>query len=1538
MILMLMFIVLGVLLLPSDDDKELMEDAEKEYEMNSKISVSELSSTTPAQMKKSDLAKRKRTEKKKRAIVTDEEFNQLYDSPSNNEFIRNINNDDDELKTAFITMIEEDYPKNYNDSKSMLEILWVSDNDTDNHDSIETFIVNVNNKIKSGNQIYLALDTAANRHIIKDVQLLSNYKSTLHKVIGVSGEPTQLDGVGDLKLNLLDNVGNEHSLDLKEAYGLEKCPYNLMSVDKLIDDGCIVHLDGSTHIYYLQLPQSQVKIPLEKRGRLFMIKVQSNPSDNMQLGGANHLALNSHVIENQTTSLHSTDLNHDLSYMFSGKDYGRTAPMALWHLRNRHIPISTLKQIHSHDQKALQLQLEKSKSDKVSDKDTINNDDNLEFRDDQTMVYGFQVPHEDKFKLLEKCDVCYQAKLRKRPQLKRRIFPETSLKQGYTFSTDLKSMPHKSFYGHKYVICFVEHETGLALQYVMKHKSETTSKLIAFINDCKKYNIPIAKIQSDRGTEYFEQEAVGAHYDERALHKFRDTCKKFNIIHTVTPVGDKEKFAERWIKEHSKTIDTYLWNSRLSPQFWTYAIQYSSYQANRTPRHVNGKWFKDPIQFFTGEIPRWDKWKVFGCDAFSHIPNNKHAKQPGIPTGQRSIFVGFDNDGGALLFDINKRRHIHSNNVYFNESFKNRHNALHYYDQRRALLDKDAEQPLQINDFDAVSATQVRNLYMNPAAVRAVDSQHTAADTSHSRRPEVNQNNVSIGGDEERINEKNSNDNSENNTINQNQVSHLQHTFSGSGEKELQLETAENGDNSIRPLRLLPVGNTEKWSNESRNFLRAAINGNYKVSYLQPCPKKGSSPSATRYKSYMFADNFREARELGATSADIKWDYMKGYIQFPNNESSRSGHVFSSNTSSSSSSSSHVLNATLSDGSTKPSLRQGAFNEALKTIDEEVSNQELLKLLDDRIRMIEFAESKANRLMAMSANVDPTSNFVDWHIAAEPTHYNQTQMSVCSEWKEWENAMNEEIASLKMFKVYEEISIHHVPKGRQILGCKWVYKRKRDKDGNVVRYRARVVALGFRQKAYDSFHPDETYSPVVSKDTLRMFLSISAKENLTIYQADVKAAFLQAPLTEEIYMKVPPGQPQSDKGGGQLVWKLKRAVYGLKQASACFWTAVNQHLVKLGYHSLTGDPCLFQKNLGDGKKILVCCYVDDITFAVSDPSIGEEFLKEMRERFFIGKDEGKPIEWLLGMAIQQNVQKGTVSLHMSTMIDKLANLILTEEERVKSSNIHSPMLITPLIKLSQREISVEQFDYLSVVGSLLHIANCVRCDIAFAVSCLARYSMTPGKQHVKAAKRVVQYLYNTKHLGITYYRDSNNEDNTLKIFENGVHPLNQNKDKEHLLKVYGDSDYAMDYTRRSTMGIVIMLNGGPVSWTSVLGKTVATSTCEAEVNAAVTAVKDSVHFKLMMVELGLMNEDEAIQILEDNSACIAQASQGLRHIRNAKHYEVKLRFLQQRVVSGEAEFVYCPTEQQLADFFTKPLDETKFIGFRDQMMSAVSHK
>jgi hypothetical protein len=136
------------------------------------------------------------------------------------------------------------------------------------------------------------------------------------------------------------------------------------------------------------------------------------------------------------------------------------------------------------------------------------------------------------------------------------------------------------------------------------------------------------------------------------------------------------------------------------------------------------------------------------------------------------------------------------------------------------------------------------------------------------------------------------------------------------------------------------------------------------------------------------------------------------------------------------------------------------------------------------------------------------------------------------------------------------------------------------------------------------------------------------------------------------------------------------------------------------------------------------------------------------------------------------------------------------------------------------------------------------------------------------------------------------------------------------------------------MGIIVFLNGGPISWTSQLGKTVATSTCEAEVNAACLAVKDALHIQRMLFDLALSPANRPIIIEEDNAACIAQATSGLRHVRAAKHYEVRLRFLQQMVVDKHVLFNYCPTGSQLADFMTKPLESVLFAKFRDQALSA----
>ena len=167
---------------------------------------------------------------------------------------------------------------------------------------------------------------------------------------------------------------------------------------------------------------------------------------------------------------------------------------------------------------------------------------------------------------------------------------------------------------------------------------------------------------------------------------------------------------------------------------------------------------------------------------------------------------------------------------------------------------------------------------------------------------------------------------------------------------------------------------------------------------------------------------------------------------------------------------------------------------------------------------------KMFKLAAVSAaNVlsSPTVQ-IDLGLAPEPTQFWEVQPEHCAEHERWREAMDDEIFSMTRFGVYRRLP-KSAAGNRQVLGCRWVYKRKVNKYGVVVRYRARLVAQGFRQRVFDSYQPDETFSPVVHKDTLRVFLSICAAMNLRIFQCDVKSAFLQAPLSEKIYMKAPPG-------------------------------------------------------------------------------------------------------------------------------------------------------------------------------------------------------------------------------------------------------------------------------------------------------------------------------------------------------------------------------------------------------------------------------
>ena len=189
---------------------------------------------------------------------------------------------------------------------------------------------------------------------------------------------------------------------------------------------------------------------------------------------------------------------------------------------------------------------------------------------------------------------------------------------------------------------------------------------------------------------------------------------------------------------------------------------------------------------------------------------------------------------------------------------------------------------------------------------------------------------------------------------------------------------------------------------------------------------------------------------------------------------------------------------------------------------------------------------------------------------------------------EWANAMEKEVESLHANDVWNLVEL---PKDRKAVGSKWVFKTKRSADGTVERHKACLVAQGYSQQYGQDY--DETFSPVVRFESLRTVIAFGVQNGLKLHQMDVTTAFLNGELKEEVYMRQPEGFAAKGKEG--LVCKLKRSIYGLKQSSRCWNSALDSYLKKMGFLQVPGDPCLYVSS--EGEMFLIAAYVDDILLA-----------------------------------------------------------------------------------------------------------------------------------------------------------------------------------------------------------------------------------------------------------------------------------------------------------------------------------------------------
>ena len=502
----------------------------------------------------------------------------------------------------------------------------------------------------------------------------------------------------------------------------------------------------------------------------------------------------------------------------------------------------------------------------------------------------------------------------------------------------------------------------------------------------------------------------------------------------------------------------------------------------------------------------------------------------------------------------------------------------------------------------------------------------------------------------------------------------------------------------------------------------------------------------------------------------------------------------------------------------------------------------------------------------------------------EPKNIHEAELD-----ESWVLAMHDELNQFERSNVWTLVPR---PREKTIIGTKWIFRNKMDESGVVIRNKARLVAQGYNQEEGIDF--DETYAPVARLEAIRMLLAYASFKRFKLFQMDVKSAFLNGFINEEVYVKQPPGFENHEFP--DHVYKLRKALYGLKQAHRAWYERLSKFLIKKGFSRGTLDTTLFIKK--DGKDmLLIQIYVDDIIFGATNARMCEEFSKCMQGEFEMSM-MGE-LTYFLGLQIKQT--KDGIFVNQA----KYTRDLLKRFNMSDAKPLGTPM--SPATKLDKDESgkSVDQKLYRGMIGSLLYL-TASRPDIMFSVCLCARYQSCPKESHVIAVKRIFRYLVGTCNLGLFYPHDTSFE-----------------------LLGYSDADFAgCRLDRKSTSGTCHFLGNALVSWHSKKQNSVALSTAEAEYVAAGSCCAQILWMRQQLNDFEL--SFDSVPILCDNTSAINLSKNPIQHSRT-KHINLRHHFLRDHVQKGDIILEYISTDRQLADIFTKPLNEEQFCFIRREL-------
>lgn len=484
----------------------------------------------------------------------------------------------------------------------------------------------------------------------------------------------------------------------------------------------------------------------------------------------------------------------------------------------------------------------------------------------------------------------------------------------------------------------------------------------------------------------------------------------------------------------------------------------------------------------------------------------------------------------------------------------------------------------------------------------------------------------------------------------------------------------------------------------------------------------------------------------------------------------------------------------------------------------------------------------------------------------------------------WKEAIADEYQSFEKNKAW---SLTLLPEGKNAVKCKWIFKKKLGSDGQLLRYKARLVAKGFTQEYGIDYK--ETYSPVVRYSTIRTLLALAVNLDMHVDHMDVKTAFLNGELNETVYMEQPDGYKV--EGKENYVFRLNKAVYGLKQASKSWYDKIDNALMSLQFRKSLSEPCVYIKSDENPDNLLILAlYVDDILIFSRETMVKNK-LKEDLMNIFEMKDLGRATQ-VLGMRVTQEQNK--ITLDQTGYIKKVLEQFNMTECKPVNTPLDSGM------KFEKGEQNDLDSKYRSLIGSIMYIAVCTRPDIAFAASLLSQFNNCHSETHWKAAKRILRYLKGTIDYRIIYEKS------------------------ELSVTGYVDADWASNQLdRRSYTGFVFKIGNSAVSWESRKQRTVALSSTEAEYMALCEGAKEAKFIRSFLSEC--LGKLLSVTLFNDSQSAQKMCNSQVNHSRS-KHIDIRHHFVRQVVKDKIVNLEYLPTEHMPADVLTKSLTKDKHFN------------